>query len=397
MTDTKEIHSLSDNELLHRLSDLLSRSRRVESDLIAHIAEVDERQLYLGQGSSSMFSYCTQVLHLSEHEAYERITAARASRRFPRLLGMLRDGRIHLSGIGKLAPHLTKENCGSLLNRASHKTKRQIEELVAELSPRPDAPAMIRKLPDRSPKPPSLSPPPTRADPLGPDRADVLRVPDRLSAMPPKPNQPSAPPRVEPLAPSRYKVQFTASGELREKLERLQSLMQGELAEIIEAAVTEKLERLEAKRYAETKAARKGLKHTDTSPKSRYIPAAVRRAVRRRDGGRCRFVNGQGRRCSETRGLEFHHHDPFGRGGSHDPDNLSLMCHQHNSYLAECDYGKDVFARYRRNGRVSEPSPIYGVFGSRFVPTEGLPGFQRLNTTFARRRKGSPAARRCVN
>ena len=167
-------------------------------------------------------------------------------------------------------------------------------------------------------------------------------------------------PVVEPLAPSRYKVQFTASGELREKLERLQALMHTDLAAVIEAAVTEKLERLEAKRYAETKSPRKTLQQTDTSPKSRYIPAAVRRFVRKRDGRQCRFVNEQDRRCTERRWLEFHHHDPFGRGGDHDPVKMSLMCRRHNAYLAEREYGKEVMNGYRRNGdRVSEPAPIY--------------------------------------
>ena len=171
------------------------------------------------------------------------------------------------------------------------------------------------------------------------------------------------PPEVEPLAPSRYKVQFTASGELREKLERLQALMHTDLAAVIEAAVTEKLERLEAKRYAETKSPRKTLQQTDTSPNSRYIPAPVRRLVRQRDDRRCRFVNEEGRRCTARRGLEFHHHDPFRRGGDHNPDQISLMCKPHNGYLAEREYGKEVMKRYRGNGgRVSEPTPIYDCF-----------------------------------
>ena len=132
---------------------------------------------------------------------------------------------------------------------------------------------------------------------------------------------------------------------------------------VIETAVTEKLERLEAKRYGETKSPRKTLEETDTSPKSRYMPAAVRRFVRRRDGGQCRFVNGQGRRCTERRGLEFHHEDPFGRGGDHDPEQICLMCKQHNAYLAERDYGKDVMEKYRKKGdRVSERGELYGLW-----------------------------------
>jgi hypothetical protein len=172
---------------------------------------------------------------------------------------------------------------------------------------------------------------------------------------------PLSPARVEPLSPSRYKVAFTASQELRDKLERLQALMHQDLAAVVEAAVTEKLQRLEAKRYAETKNPRKDLGKTDTSPKSRYIPAAVRRAVRKRDGHQCAFVDQSGRRCTERRGIEFHHHDPFGRGGDHDPSNISLYCKRHNANAAEREYGKEVMDRHRRNGdRVLETAPLYG-------------------------------------
>jgi hypothetical protein len=165
------------------------------------------------------------------------------------------------------------------------------------------------------------------------------------------------------LSPARYKVQFTASAELHHKLERLRALMRtrvpdADLAAIIEEAVTEKLERLEARRFAKTKTPRKGLSNTDTSPSSRQIPAAVRRAVYERDGSRCRFVDGQGRRCTERHRLEFHHSHPFALGGDHGPRGIRLMCRAHNQYLAEQDYGKQAMARYWGSGsKVSERVP----------------------------------------
>ena len=74
----------------------LARSEReATADLIAHLAELDARRLYLGAGGfSSLFSYCTDVLRLSEAEAYNRIEAARAARRFPAILDMLGDGAL---------------------------------------------------------------------------------------------------------------------------------------------------------------------------------------------------------------------------------------------------------------------------------------------------------------
>ncbi|HXK39263.1 MAG TPA: hypothetical protein VJ837_00305, partial [Candidatus Paceibacterota bacterium] len=284
MMNSRCLQSLSDDDLLRSLSTLLSQSRRVEAELVAHIAEVDERRLYASQACSSMFVYAVEVLHLSEHEAYERFAAARASRKFPQLLEMLSDGRLHLSGLGKLAPHLTEDNCELLFARAAYKTKRQIEELLVELSPKPEAPAVIRKLPAAQPTHWSTLP----AAQLGPDRVPERRV---EILFPPIPSTPAPkPPVVEPLAPGKYKIQFTASGELRDRLERLQALLEGDLATVIEAAVTEKLERLEAKRYARTKQPRKSVNEGDTQPKSRYIPAAVKRAVFCRDSGQCAFV-----------------------------------------------------------------------------------------------------------
>ena len=65
-----------------------SGSRRTPRDrgTLALLAEVDARRLYLGEGCSSLFTYCTQVLHLSEHAAYHRIEAARAARQYPVIL-----------------------------------------------------------------------------------------------------------------------------------------------------------------------------------------------------------------------------------------------------------------------------------------------------------------------
>jgi hypothetical protein len=349
MEPERPLESIPDDDLLRRLAELLQQSRRVESELVAHIAEVDERRLYAREASPSMFAYCTDVLHLSEAEAYLRIGAARASREHPMLLTMLADGRLHLSGIAKLAPHLTRENRAALLTRATHRSKRQIEELLAEIAPRPDVPAAIRRLPER--KVPEGRTLPMLALPLGPDSVAVPGHQLRSDGVP----SPAPPPVVQPLAPARYKVQFTATGGLRDKLERLRKLMRGavpdgDLAAIIEQAVTEKLERLEARRFARTTTPRKGLSETDTSPSSRGIPAAVRRAVRERDGNRCRYADKQGRRCAERDRLEYHHRHPFGLGGDHSPQNVCLMCRTHNQYLAEHDYGRGAMVRYRSSG-----------------------------------------------
>src|SRR5262245_28663569 len=139
---------VSDDDLLQNLGALLGDSRRNEADLVAHIGEVDARRLYAREASPSMFAYCVEVLHLSEAEAYLRISAARVAREHPVVLDMLADGRLHLSAISRLASHLTRENAPVLLARATHRSKRQVLELLAELFPQPDEPAVVRKLPE---------------------------------------------------------------------------------------------------------------------------------------------------------------------------------------------------------------------------------------------------------
>jgi hypothetical protein len=335
----RSLESLPDEELLRRLTDLLGRSRRTEADLVAHIGEVDRRRLFSRAACPSMFAYCTEVLHLSEHEAYLRITVARAAREHPVLLVLLSEGRLHLAGIAKLAPHLSRENRDALLERAVHRSKREIEELVAELAPQPDARSLTRKLPEPPMRPLELGP--DRAlDPaaeLGPDRGSdsaAGRGQDRgpeggagAARVDPCPRSPAPQPAlIQPLAPARYRVQFTAG-----------------------AALHDKLERLEARRHGAAKAPRKDLMATDTSPSSRHIPAAVRRAVRERDGGRCRYVDAQGRRCSERHRLEYHHRQPFGFGGDRSPRNICLMCRAHNRFMAEQDYGRETMARHSRS------------------------------------------------
>ncbi len=137
---------LSDTALLDEVKRLAAGERHATARLIAALSELDARRLYLGEGCSSLFTYCTQVLHLSEHAAYLRIEAARAARRWPDILGLLADGALHLTAVGLLAPHLTLENHERALAAARHKSKREVEEIVAALRPLPAVPSSVRKL-----------------------------------------------------------------------------------------------------------------------------------------------------------------------------------------------------------------------------------------------------------
>ena len=72
---------LSDRDLLAAILRAAATERHATVELLRLLAELDERRLSLGEGCSSLFTYCTQVLRLSEHAAYHRIEAARAAER----------------------------------------------------------------------------------------------------------------------------------------------------------------------------------------------------------------------------------------------------------------------------------------------------------------------------
>src|SRR5438093_485933 len=140
---------LSDHDLLARIGVLAGREREATAELVAHLAELDTRpSVYAAAlGYGSLFSYCTEALRLSEDATCNRIYAARACRRFPVILDALASGALSLTSVRMLSPHLTAENHEAVLARASGRSRREIEALVAELAPRADVASSGRKLP----------------------------------------------------------------------------------------------------------------------------------------------------------------------------------------------------------------------------------------------------------
>jgi hypothetical protein len=225
-----------------------------------------------------------------------------------------------------LAPHLTSENVREILDAARHKSRSEVEHLVASMRPLPDAPAFIRRLPDRAAET-------ARSDEQQPD-------PSTESSVPPSALPSTRPAHVTPLSPERYRVQVTVSGAAYEQLRQVRDLMRhaipsGDLGLVFERAIAAlHAELLKTKAAAVDRPRPARVARSDT----RYIPADVKREVWRRDAGRCAFVGTQGR-CTETGFLEFHHRVPFADGGITTSDNLELRCRAHNAYEAERWFG----------------------------------------------------------
>jgi hypothetical protein len=357
---------LSDAALAAELGRLARCEREATTALLVHLAEFDARRLYRGAGYDSMFTYCTGALRLSEGGAYNRIEVARAARRFPALLERMRAGELTLATARLLAPHLDDVNQDQILRAAAGQSKSEVEKLIVALVPRPDVPSSVRKrpVPVHGITNPSTAP----QDALG---SMVGTVPSAEPAsFAPAPTPPRRP--VTPLSPGRYEIRFTASEATREKLRQAQDLLRhavpnGDPAEIFDRALTVLLEDLARKKFAATTRPGKAREHADDS---RVIPAAVKRAVWLRDGGRCAFVTTDGHRCDARGFLEFHHRTPYAAGGKATVGNIELRCRSHNGYEAELYF----FGHRSHPDVIRETTIAYGHPHLQLVPGQVRPG-----------------------
>jgi len=368
---------LPDHDLLARIAALAAKERGATVELLAHLAALDSRpSLYASMGFGSLFTYCTHVLHLSEDAACNRIHAARACSRFPVILELLATGALSVTTVRLLREHLTAENYEAVLARARGRSRREIDALVAELAPRPDAPSAVRKLPAPPASPVQVTPPPTVTATAAMPSSPEPVAPSPAPLLPPLPLRR---PIIETTSPDRYRVQFTVGKQTHDKLRRLQALLRREIPDgdpgaIFDRAVTLLLERVESRKLGAavkprpSRSIRPGTDGPGEGVESRDIPRYVRRGATQRDGRQCAFIGPDGHRCPERTFLEFHHIVPYARGGRATIDNISLRCRRHNQYEAEL-----VFGPRGRPATESGPASRAAVNGTPSTPAAAAP------------------------
>jgi hypothetical protein len=322
--------------------DLEEKTRIAES--IALIAVIDHRRDYVAAGYSSMFSYCTGRLHMSEDKAVRRIEVARVTLKVPEVLDHLADGRLSVTTASVLAPHLTPEAAAGLLADAAYRSRQEIVQLLAERSrPAVDG-TLVLDGPNQVEDSSRLSAP-VRID----SHADECASPEsRPKTVPPAPAQVRQPRRgqVKPSATGGYDVRLSITDEEHDDFHQAQALLghavpSGDPALVYARAMKHYLAHLKKQRL--------GAKPGAAVPASAGggIPRSVRRLIWERDGGKCAFVSADGHRCESTRRLEIDHIRPVALGGETQPENLRLLCRAHNQYEAERVLGKEAVQRRR--------------------------------------------------
>ena len=377
------LSSLQPHEVWRGLSSRAAEMRAKTSELLCYIAEADERQLYRDQACDSMYACCVRVLLMSEDAACRRIDAARVARRHPRIFPALEDGRLNVSAILLLKPHLTTSNADELISAAEGKSYRGIKEFLACRFPQADLPTVIRRIggseaevsPVTMPLTLDASSTAMAVAPIA-ENPRLSRACDSAAVTPPENTSQSlsaAPripmtttqqagpsstpltelrPRVAPLSAERYGLQVTISKNAHELLRRAQDLLahtmpSGDVGSVLERALTELVEKLEHAKFAQTdRPARRR-----RSAESRHIPAEIKRQVHARDGGRCTFESDDGRRCGSRRRLEYDHIQPLAKNGRTTVDNVRQLCAKHNQLEAERRLGAGFMAEKRETSR----------------------------------------------
>ena len=229
---------LSDSTLLGDLAALVARDRVTTAALLAHLAEVDERKLYLPAAYPSLYAYCVGELRMSEDTAYKRIRAARMARECPAIFTALADGRLNLSSVLLLAPYLTLDTADGLLAAAARRTNAEIELFLAGRFPRTDVPTRVEAM-------------------------AATTCTDQLAV---RPVDPSAPGRTEspvlhskvaPLSAERFALQVTIDQGTHDKLRYAQALLghavpAGDVAAVLDRALDRLIEALERRKDEES-------------------------------------------------------------------------------------------------------------------------------------------------
>jgi 5-methylcytosine-specific restriction endonuclease McrA len=365
----KKLAELTDEELILSLKSLAGGERGALVSILKHLSEFEKRRLAEERSFPSLFEYCVRELRYAQGEAFRRIRAARAADKYRILYPLIGRGALNLTTVALLEPHLKWGNYRRLIRSSVGRSTREVEALLASLTPVAAAPAeRIRFLSVEAPVAPVevedlFASPITGASPAmesapSPDTAveppPVILAPSTAVS----PNSPAAPAPVAPPASSavrRVLFSFTADESLLKDVERAKALSRhkwpaGRYEDVFAGAVKALLEKIDPDRRERR---RDRARRLSAGARSRNIAAAVKDAVWRRDAGRCVYEAPDGKKCGSRAGLEFDHARPWALGGSStDPDNVRLLCRAHNDLEARRVLGDAVIdaAVARRRG-----------------------------------------------
>jgi len=315
----------SAREWTARLQQLLGRERQILVELVLALADFDRQRGYLELGYSSLWEYMHRALGQSETMTHYRVSAARFVQRFPQAVEPLRAGRLCITTLATLAPVVTEANCDTVLTEAMDKPKREVERIKARLAPKPVPKDVVRKAP--------------------------VLVPGKVA---------TSPVQVEMLTEEFSRRHLTTDREFEDLLASARFALSHTMPGASELEILKQGLRCIIRDHEK----RKGLTERPRPPKhpaaepspDSAIPRPVKRAVWRRDHGRCQWPTADGGICGSRVRVQFHHVIDRGKGGPSTEGNLILACATHNQHAADQTWGREFMDKFRRAGRAQRRS-----------------------------------------
>jgi hypothetical protein len=348
-------------ELASRLHDLLRREHAAMADFLVALAAFDERRAWAELGYASLFHFLHRELGMSKGAAHYRKTAAELIQRVPDVVEPLRDGRICITSIIELAKVVTPENRQEVLPRFFNCSRQEAKAVSAEISPLQGAPHRTVVTAMTFAMPPSAEVVRASAEGVQPVEPPLIERPSPWPQGPavaasrvslgPEVVPPAAPRTVaEPLTAELRRLHVTVSKRFMDKLDAARDALShshpgGDAEAILEAGLDLLIER-HVKRRGIVAKPRKNAPSPGLPAASRHIPAAVKREVWLRDGGRCQFRLENGELCGSTHRLQFDHVRPVALGGESTVGNIRLTCAPHNLLAARRVFGDALMDRY---------------------------------------------------
>ncbi len=309
-----ELNEISNTELTERISILQSKERSVVLRFLIHLGEFDKRGLYLKEGYSSLFDYCTRKLNLSEGSAFRRMTAARFLRDHPKCIKSFVNGDITICSIVASAKAIKSAKAG--VEDIIGKSAIEVKSLMAIVAPVSKPKEVIKEI--------------TIASKIKP-RDELLELFKGMVL-----EEIESEVQTVKDIETRYEIKFSVTKDIFNKIQSLKSKLSNKLgADLsLENIFTELINKsLSPGTTRKAKPANENL---------RYIPASIKREVLDRDNSQCSYVSKDGVRCTQKHYLNFDHIQPFALGGKSSSENLRVLCSAHNQMFNRMIFGERV-------------------------------------------------------
>jgi hypothetical protein len=306
----KNLKSLSNEVLLQNTQALVAEERKLTTQVLWHLYEIQRRRLYAERGHGSLFEYAVQCLGYSEAAAGRRIAAMRLLAEVPEIEPALQKGDVSLSTLSAIQHFIqrkeepvSREEKKELVFALQGKSRRECEIELARLDP-------------------------------------VAATPNEKERI---------------ISPTQTEIRFVADEALMEKLKSIRELDAHildnpsylELFHRIADIALKELDPSASKKPVQKKTATTPpAELAQAQPRSRYIPTSLKREVWKRDQGKCTYKSPDGKCCESRFALEIDHMQPWSMGGQTVIGNLRLLCRAHNWQQAFAKLGAQVMGAY---------------------------------------------------